>query len=723
MDAANGKIGYIVNAFPVVSETFLVNELRALELGGVRVAIFALTGRQDRVRHAAIEELAAERHYPPPVGPMGWLRALRLHLSCATFNGRAYGRLIRDDLWRPFCEALGHAMRLDRSAGEPTPWRKLRKRVRLFQTAVWVADEAARAGVVHLHAYYAKDPLEIAARVGSLSNIPFSFAAHAKDLYTTSSGRLARRLRKARFAVTCHRHGEQTLRGLAAPEDAAKVLRVPHGLDTKIFRPAPLPKEPDLVLAVGRLTPKKGFDTLVQACGLLRDQGRRFRCVILGEGRVGKQLARMIEQLDLGHHVTLHDFVPQQELPDWYRRACMLVLPARVLSEGNRDGIPNVALESLATGTPVVSTPVGGIPEILHDGENGLVVPPDDPPALASAMARLLDDSELAQRLGRAGLATAAGQDFRDTNGPLVQRFAELTETRLAQSLQRVSAAAWGPAGIAAKAAKRLGRTPQEQPQVEKAIADCVMPGLRANAWRRDLDRMIRKRLWDEVYKARRVSDFLGSLGHEKETERRLRVLDLGCGRGGLTVAMRARGLDAFALDVRHRNCRATRQRARRYDLEVPACAGVAERLPFREDSFDLVCALEVLEHVRDPELLLREAHRVCKPGGSCVVTVVNRWAHLDPHYRLWGVNFMPRSWAHGYIRFRGRSKTSWRDNQTLDDMHYYSFGSFRRFASSIGFDVVDPELPGSARQAFVHRVARRLSVGFNTATLVLVPR
>ncbi|MCH7825781.1 MAG: glycosyltransferase [Acidobacteria bacterium] len=173
---------------------------------------------------------------------------------------------------------------------------------------------------------------------------------------------------------------------------------MPHGLDTKIFRPAPLPKEPDLVLAVGRLTPKKGFDTLVQACGLLRDQGRRFRCVILGEGRLGQQLARTIEQLDLGHYVRLHDFVPHQELPDWYRRACMLVLPARVLSEGNRDGIPNVVLESLATGTPVASTPVGGIP--------------------------------------------AAGQDFRDTNEPLVQRFAKLTETRLARSLQRVSAAA-----------------------------------------------------------------------------------------------------------------------------------------------------------------------------------------------------------------------------------------------------------------------------------------
>ena len=183
-----------------------------------------------------------------------------------------------------------------------------------------------------------------------------------------------------------------------------------------------------------------------------------------------------------------------------------------------------------------------------------------------------------------------------------------------------------------------------------------------------------------------------------------------------------ARGHRPIAYDLRPKNCRIAQLRARRYRFPLPALSGQAERLPFTDGSFDLVCLLEVLEHVDDPAAVLAEARRVCRPGGACVVTVVNRWAHLDPHYRLWGVNFLPRRWAERYIDLRGRAKKSIGDQQALADMHYFSYPAFGRFALAHGFEIDDSRAPSSRLRGYLQRLARRLSLGFNTATVVLRP-
>lgn len=706
-DLPSRRIGYLVNSYPVLSETFIRNEIRAVRDAGIDVAVFRLEPPSRRQPVEADSDVAVVDLSPRTIGRGGLLVA---HLAHLCRRPKEYLSVLR----------RGVLVYLKRYLIERTERRRraLRKRTRRFSRAVCLAREARRRGVVHLHAHYAKEPLETAELVRRLEGTPYSLAAHAKDLYTVPEQRLTRRLRRARFAVACHPHGAQRLRELR-PRRGARILHVPHGLDTDLFRPLAGRRQRDLILAVGRLTPKKGFEHLLRACAVLRRQGRQLRCVLIGNGRCHSRLARLRDELDLGNVVELRKSVPQTDLPRWYRRATVFAMPAQVLEDGNRDGIPNVLLEAMACAAPIVATRVSSIPHAVEHGRTGLLVPAGDPFALASAIRRLLDDPRFAAELGRKAAGRVAELDYRDTNRRLIDEFRPLVATSAEAAFSRVEKRAFENGGVATKAARRLGVEPRPDPRAEAIIRAAVAPGIRANAWRPDLDRLVERRLWDEVVKARRVDGLLRALDIDAP---RARILDLGSGRGGLSVALAARGHRITSVDLRYRNCLVTRLRGRRYGLDVPATTSIGEQLPFPKATFDAVACLEVLEHVLDPVALLTEIRRVLRPGGGCVLTVINRWAHLDPHYRLWGLNFLPPGLANRYIALRRRTKESYRDLQTLDEMHYYRFGEFVRLAHRLGFSVEDPERPDGRLASRLHDLKRKTSLGFNTAVVVVRP-
>jgi colanic acid/amylovoran biosynthesis glycosyltransferase len=183
-------------------------------------------------------------------------------------------------------------------------------------------------------------------------------------------------------------------------------VRIYNGLDLRRFQSnGAASDEPPLVLAVGRLIEKKGFDVLIRACALLRADGVGFHCVIVGKGELADDLQRLVSAFDLDQHVELAGPLPREKLLELFPRASVVAAPCVVGSDGNREGLPTVLTEAMALKVPVVATPVTGIPELVEDERTGLLVPERDPPALAGAIRRLIEEPETARRLAAAGRA------------------------------------------------------------------------------------------------------------------------------------------------------------------------------------------------------------------------------------------------------------------------------------------------------------------------------
>ena len=278
--------------------------------------------------------------------------------------------------------------------------------VALFLVAAWMAREIERAGGCRqVHAHFALAQTEVAMAAGALLGRPFSFTAHARDIYATPSA-LAEKMRAARLVVTCTQYNADYLRRLCPDLSPERIHLVHHGVDAGTSAPPAVDVDdeaPPLVLAAGRLVHKKGFDVLVAACGLLRDRGLTFRCRIVGDGPLRSTLARTIQGASLDHVVELPGWLPPDRLAAMMPRAAAFVAPSRISASGDRDGIPNVVLEAMAAGLPVVGSELSGIPEAVADGVTGLLVPAGDAAALAGALQRILGEPDAGRQMGEAG--------------------------------------------------------------------------------------------------------------------------------------------------------------------------------------------------------------------------------------------------------------------------------------------------------------------------------
>ena len=251
-------------------------------------------------------------------------------------------------------------------------------------------------GIVHLHAHFGTVATVVARLASKITGVSYSFTAHAKDIFheIVEEDVLRKKLADAAGVITVSQFNVAFLKDKYA-DAAARVKLIYNGLDLDEFRFEPEGDRPPLVLAVGRMVEKKGFSYLLESCALLRARGVRFRCEIVGGGVLESALQAQIQKLGLGDCVKLCGLMSQCDVKQKIRQARLLAAPCLHAEDNDRDGLPTILLEAMALGTPCISTPVTGIPEVLKHEETGLMVAERDEVALADACERLLFDQDL----------------------------------------------------------------------------------------------------------------------------------------------------------------------------------------------------------------------------------------------------------------------------------------------------------------------------------------
>jgi len=386
------RLVYIVGTYPGLTSTFIDREIRILRQWGVDlrsvsirrpVADAPLSAEQRKLQQGVIYLL-----------PVNWLNFIMGNLYFALFRPWVYFKTLRYLLTRSHPDIRARFMTFLH-----------------FAEGVYAARLLCGQPLDQLHAHFVDRAAVVALVASRLLNVPYSLTAHANDIYVKPV-LLHEKIAEAKFITTCTGYNQSYLLRMMGDELDGKLYLVYHGLDLAAYQPSPQPQgDRPLLLSIGRLTEKKGFSHLIAASRCLKDRGYDFTCHIVGEGPLRRELETLITQLGLKDTVTLCGAMPHETVIEKYRQAALFVLPCITAKDGDRDGIPNVLLEAMAMQVPVVSTRHSGIPELVQDRINGLLVPPGDEDTLTNALAELLDAPALRTQLGQLGRQTVM-KDF-----------------------------------------------------------------------------------------------------------------------------------------------------------------------------------------------------------------------------------------------------------------------------------------------------------------------
>lgn len=390
MNGRDYHLAYVFERFPTFTQTFCVREVLELRRQGLSPLIFSIRDtREESVRHFP-QELVNQVVYLPE------------------------GEALVDSV-----EELKRARRLPQSAVLTLRhWGRDRTDKRRVYEAIFIGIAMIDAGVSHVHSHFAGMGARTSWWIANFFGSTFSFTGHANDIYRDDSGSeitLGRLMSGASLIATVSDYTAEQLRN-AYPQSARKVRRVYNGIDVVRFEEARKTQAKrnerqagcGRLLSVGRLIEKKGFDELIRACAMLKARGGYdFVCDIVGEGPKESELRGLIEDMSLHERVRILGPKSESEILRLLGDADVFVLPCVTEKNGGKDNLPTVIMEAMASGVPCISTRLAGVPEMVIDGETGLLIEERDTAGLSVALADLLGDWERANRMGEAGIRLA----------------------------------------------------------------------------------------------------------------------------------------------------------------------------------------------------------------------------------------------------------------------------------------------------------------------------
>lgn len=392
------RFAFVLKGYPRLSETFIAQEILALERRGMDLLIVSLRHPTDEKRHPIHQEIQA---------PVLYLPEYPMHETERVIAAWHHVRAL------PGYEAAKTQWLLDCRRDPSLP------RFNAFPQALVFAAEAPDS-IGHFHSHYLHWPASVTWYAALIRGLPWTCSAHARDIWTAPNWDKQNKLAALDWLVTCTAHGCRHLKGLSRNPDTVDLVY--HGLDLNRF-PAPPetrphrdgsnPDDPVLFLSVGRAVQKKGYHYLLQALADLPPE-LHWRFQHIGYGPLLPALQNQGKDLGLGDRIDWLGAKSQDEVITHYRQADLFVLANCVAGDGDMDGLPNVMMEAQSQKLPCLSTNLSGIPELIDHRKTGLLVPPDDPKALAEALLELCQDPGLRTNLAAQGFRKLHDQFSHD---------------------------------------------------------------------------------------------------------------------------------------------------------------------------------------------------------------------------------------------------------------------------------------------------------------------
>ncbi len=405
------RIAYISAQIGSLTTTFVYRDIAGLRAAGAEVYVYSVHHAPGTVFSAEAQAYKDEATHLYNKGRIATL---------APMLGAAIGQAFRSPL--RFSKTLGIAVRDALFADVP----RMADRPKLlwhFAVGCLMARMVQKQKAQHIHANFAHHPTSIAMYAALLSGIPFSFVGHAHDLFMSGSALREKVSRAAFGACSTNFNIRFLVDKKGCDESKLWVMRTGLKMDDFVMLPPKAREVPFRILSIAGLREKKGLQYLIEALKILAGKGEPFVCDIVGEGPLREELQRQIDEANLSERVTLAGAQPYENLRGFYEKADVFVLPNVPAGDKDMDGTPVVLIECAALGLPVVSTKVSGNPEIIEDGEGGILVAPKDSEALAEAIGRLLRDEELGRRFAVSARKKAEMEFGQSANiGKLLER-------------------------------------------------------------------------------------------------------------------------------------------------------------------------------------------------------------------------------------------------------------------------------------------------------------